>query len=82
MTCLTRFGRVFGGLRRRLLPIWSSVLARWIGLAAMAVTMAHRDGMVYDRHLLDALAVWLLATGIIIYRGGLGTGGANASVKG
>lgn len=83
VTCLVRFGRVFGGLgfvlfawglhRGKLLPFWLTAIAKLIGLMAMGLTMALPDNLSYFQPIFHLLTLWLLATGVIIYRGGLRT---------
>lgn len=80
VTCLTRFSRVFGGLglgllawgllRGRLLPAWLAVVAGLLGLAAMALTMGLPDRMGLYRPVFHLHALWLLVTGLVIWRGG------------
>jgi hypothetical protein len=86
VTCLTRFGRVFGGLgltvlacgalRWKLLPAWLGGVAALTGLAAMGLTMAFPDNLSWYRPVFHVIALWLLAAGIVIVRGGLATGAA------
>jgi hypothetical protein len=83
ITCLLRFGRVFGGLgltvlawgllRYRILPAWNGYLAGVIGVAAMALTMALPDNLPLYLPIFHALAFWLLASGIVLFRGGATT---------
>jgi hypothetical protein len=78
VTCLVRFGRVFGGLglvvlawgilRYRFLPAWSGGLGGLVGLSAMAVTMGLPDQLSYYLPIFHVLALWMLATGIVIFR--------------
>jgi hypothetical protein len=80
ITCLTRFGRVFGGLglvllawgmlRFRLLPACCGYGAGIIGLSAMALTMGLPDRLWLYLPVFHALAVWLLVTGFVIFRQG------------
>jgi hypothetical protein len=91
VTCLVRFGRVFGGLglvllawgmlRHRLLPVWSGLGAGIIGLGAMALTMGLPDHLSYYLPIFHALALWLLATGVVIFRAGVSSGQAAARVS-
>jgi hypothetical protein len=88
LTCLTRFGRVFGGLglvvfsggtlRWKLLPAWNGGLAALIGLAAMTLTMVWPDHMNAYRPVFHLLTFWLLATGLLIVRHGLPPRATNA----
>ena len=76
VTCLVRFGRVFGGLglvlvgwslwQWRLLPRWVAALAGLIGLAAMALTMGLPDDLHLYQPVFHAFTIWLLATGVLI----------------
>jgi hypothetical protein len=80
VTCLTRFGRVFGGLglvllawgvlRYRILPAWSGVGAGIVGLSAMAITMGLPDHLSYYLPVFHVVVLWMLATGIAIFRAG------------
>lgn len=82
VTCLVRFGRVFGGLgllvlswgvlRSRILPTWSGVVAGLIGISAMAITMALPDHLWLYRPIFHALSLWMLASGVVIVRGDAG----------
>jgi len=79
VTCLVRFGRVFGGLglvvfawgilRYGILPRWSGASAGIIGLAAMALTMGLPDHLSYYVPVFYALVLWMLATGVALWRG-------------
>jgi hypothetical protein len=81
VTCLVRFGRVFGGLglvvlawgllRHQLLPTWNGLAAGIIGLSAMALTMGLPDHLSYYLPVFHALVLWLLATGVVIFRRGV-----------
>lgn len=81
VTCLTRFGRVFGGLglvvlawgiwRYRFLPTCLGVVAGVIGLSAMALTMGLPDRLSLYLPVFHALAAWMLTTGVVLYRKGL-----------
>ena len=81
VTCLTRFGRVFGGLglmvlawgiwRYRFLPTCLGLVAGFIGLSAMALTMGLPDHLTLYLPVFHALAVWMLAMGIVIFRKGV-----------
>jgi hypothetical protein len=81
VTCLVRFGRVFGGLglvvfawgvwRYGILPRWSGAFAGLIGLAAMALTMALPDHLSYYQPVFYALVLWMLATGATLWRSGI-----------
>ena len=81
VTCLTRFGRVFGGLgfmliawgllRERFLPgILAGVLGL-IGLASIALTMGLPDQLSWYQPIFHALCLWLLVSGIVILRAGI-----------
>ncbi len=90
VTCLTRFGRVFGGLglltlawgiaRWKLLPIWSACAAAIIGIAAMALTMALPDQLTYYQPIFHTHALWMAATGLHIWRRGIVEGGSPSVV--
>ena len=87
ITCLLRFGRVFGGLglvllawgllRFKLLPAWCGWLAGLIGGSAMALTMALPDELPLYLPIFHAMALWMLATGVVIWRGGAGPPGTD-----
>jgi hypothetical protein len=80
VTCLIRFGRVFGGLgllvlawgmlQCRLLPTWSGAAAGLIGVSAMTLTMALPDHLSLYLPIFHALSLWMLLTGVAILRGG------------
>ncbi len=92
ITCLVRFGRVFGGLglvvlawgilRFALLPAWCGRIAGLIGLSAMALTMALPDHLSYYLPIFHALVLWMLATGWLIMKGRLGASPIQNSSKG
>ena len=81
VTCLTRFGRVFGGLglvvlawgvlRFRFLPAWNGVCAGLIGVSAMALTMGLPDHLSYYLPIFHAFSLWMLVTGVMIFRNGV-----------
>lgn len=81
VTCLTRFGRVFGGvgfvliawglLRERILPAALAVVLGLVGLASMALTMGLPDQLSWYQPIFHVLCLWLLATGIVILRAGI-----------
>jgi hypothetical protein len=83
VTCLVRFGRVFGGLglvlvgwgalAGRVLPPWSGWLALGLGTASMALTMGMPDRLGLFFPIFLALLAWLLGTGATVLRGGLAT---------
>jgi hypothetical protein len=83
VTCLVRFGRVFGGLglvvlawgvlRYRILPAWSGLVAGIIGLSAMALTMGLPDHLSYYLPIFHVMVLWMFATGVALFRGGVGT---------
>lgn len=89
VTCLVRFGRVFGGLglvvlawgvlRFRLLPVWSGLGAGIIGLSAMALTMGLPDHLSSYQPIFHANVLWMLATGFVLFRGGVDTSPAPAA---
>ncbi len=92
VTCLTRFGRVFGGLglliiawgalRWKLLPAWVGAGAAAIGIAAMALTMAFPDHLHWYGPVFHVQVLWLLATGLVVFWSGLkldGAGGGKAA---
>ena len=81
VTCLVRFGRVFGGLglvvlawgvlRFRLLPTWSGRAAGMIGLSAMVLTMGLPDELSFYLPIFHALTLWMLWTGVELLRSGV-----------
>lgn len=81
ITCLVRFGRVFSGLGLVLVGaglLSSGALSSWvgygavlIGLAAMAITMGWPDHLSWYLPVFHALALWLLATGVVLWGGRL-----------
>lgn len=76
VTCLVRFGRVFGGLgltilglgmfKGKVLPGWVGILAMVIGVGAMALTMALPDDLDLYAPLFHMHALWLVLTGTVI----------------
>ena len=82
VTCLVRFGRVFGGLglvvlawallRYRLLPACNGIVAGIVGLSAMALTMGWPDRLSYYLPVFHVMVVWMLATGVRLFRRGVG----------
>ncbi len=87
VTYLVRFGRVFSGLgllvlgfgliKWKILPVWSGSVAIAIGLAAMALTMLLPDHMSLYLPVFHLKSLWLLATGGVILRRGLGAEAAS-----
>ena len=87
VTCLVRFGRVFSGLgllvlgfgliKWKLLPVWNGSVAIAIGLAAMALTMLLPEHMSLYLPVFHLKSLWLLATGAVILRKGLGAEAAS-----
>lgn len=81
VTCLVRFGRVFFGLgqlvfglgllRGKLVPGAISFGAMLLGVAAMALTMALPDELVYYVPIFHLNCLWLLAFGVVVLRSGL-----------
>jgi hypothetical protein len=80
VTCLTRFGRVFGGLglvvlawgmlRYRFLPACYGIVSGLIGVSAMALTMGLPDQLWYYQPIFHVMVVWMLAMGVrIFFRG-------------
>jgi hypothetical protein len=83
VTCLVRFGRVFGGFgllvlgvglwKWQILPAWAGWVAILMGVGAMAVTMGLPD----DLHLYDPIwhmfAFWMTAVGYTTLRTGVKT---------
>ncbi len=90
VTCLTRFGRVFGGLglvvlswgvlRYRFLPAWSGLVAGIVGLSAMALTMGLPDRLAYYLPIFHVMVLWMLATGVVLFRSGVNL--ARTSLRG
>lgn len=84
VTCLVRFGRVFGGLglvllawavfRHRFLPAWNGAMAGLVGLAAMALTMGLPDRLSWYQPIFYLFALWFLTTGVLLFRCGVNTG--------
>ncbi|MGH8019243.1 MAG: hypothetical protein ACREIA_13310 [Opitutaceae bacterium] len=76
VTCLVRFGRVFGGLglavlgwglvHWSILPAWSGIGAAAVGVCAMALTMALPDHLSYYLPVFHVMVLWMLATGTVI----------------
>ncbi len=83
VSCLVRFGRVFGGfgllllgcglMKWRVLPIWAGGVAACIGVAAMAITMGLPDDLDLYHPIFHVHAFWLAAVGIQTLRVGLRT---------
>lgn len=83
VTCLVRFGRVFGGLglvvlawglwRYGILPRCIGLCAGIIGLSAMALTMGLPDRLSYYQPIFHAQVLWMIATGVAILRRGVST---------
>jgi len=81
VTCLTRFGRVFGGLglvlfawgvvRGKHLPAWTGFVAGVLGVAAMALTMGLPDDLELFAPVFHVFALWLAMVGVVIVRGGV-----------
>ena len=81
VTCLVRFGRVFGGfgllllgvglLVWKVLPSWAGVIPVIIGLAAMALTMGLPDDLDLYLPVFHLHALWLAAVGIVTLRSGV-----------
>ena len=81
ITCLTRFGRVFGGfgmlvfgfglLKWEVLPGYIGGVAVLIGLSAMALTMGLPDDLHLYTPVFHLYALWLLSTGVVTLRTGL-----------
>ena len=77
VTCLTRFGRVFGGLglmvlawgvlKSGVLPAWNSLVAGIVGLSAMALTMGLPDQLSLYQPIFQVMAGWMLVTGITLF---------------
>ncbi|HXV60177.1 MAG TPA: hypothetical protein VEK15_05750 [Vicinamibacteria bacterium] len=76
VTCLVRFGRVFFGLgqvvlaaglwQSGLVPIWVTVGAALLGLAAMALTMGLPDELQLYDPVFHLNALWLVAVGVAV----------------
>ncbi len=81
VTCLVRFGRVFGGLglvvlawgmlRYRFLSTWLGLVAGILGLGAMALTMGLPDHLSYYLPIFHAEVLWMFATGVALIRRGV-----------
>lgn len=81
VTCLVRFGRVFGGfgmlllgvglLVWKVLPSWAGVIPVIIGVAAMALTMGLPDDLDLYLPVFHLHALWLAGVGIVTLRSGL-----------
>lgn len=83
VSCLVRFGRVFGGfgmlvlgcglLKWKVLPNFIGGVAAVIGLAAMALTMGLPDDLHFYLPVFHLHALWLLTVGVITLRSGIST---------
>jgi hypothetical protein len=83
VTCLVRFGRVFGGFgllvlgvglwKWKVLPSWAGGVAVLMGVAAMAVTMGLPDDLHLYAPIWHLFAVWLVGVGATILRLGVRT---------
>jgi len=81
VTCLVRFGRVFGGfgllvlgfglLHWKVLPAWVGIIAMVIGVAAMAITMGLPDDLDLYLPVFHLHALWLAAVGFVTLRSGI-----------
>lgn len=81
VTCLIRFGRVFGGLglffvswgilRGLVLPLWIPVVGFMLGFASMGLTMLLPDNLSYFVPVFHVFACWQVLTGLAIMRGNL-----------
>ena len=81
VTCLVRFGRVFGGfgllvlgfglLAWKVLPAWTGIIAMVIGVAAMAITMGLPDDVDLYLPVFHLHALWLAAVGFVLLRSGI-----------
>lgn len=81
VTCLIRFGRVFGGfgllllgwglLKWKVLPSWAGGIAAFIGVAAMAITMGLPDDLDLYLPIFHLHALWLAAVGWVTLRSGI-----------
>ncbi|MDP6038254.1 MAG: hypothetical protein QGG64_06875 [Candidatus Latescibacteria bacterium] len=84
VTCLVRFGRVFGGfgllllgvglLVWKVLPSWAGVIPIIIGVAAMALTMGLPDDLDLYLPVFHLHALWLAGVGIVTLRSGVRIG--------
>jgi hypothetical protein len=81
VTCLTRFGRVFGGVgliliawglvrERTTLPTALAAVLGLVGLASIALTMGLPDHLSWYQPIFHVLCAWLLASGAAILRTG------------
>ena len=83
VSCLVRFGRVFGGfgllllgcglMKWKVMPMWAGSVAAVIGVAAMAVTMGLPDDLDLYLPIFHLHAFWLAAVGIQTLRSGVRT---------
>ena len=76
VTCLVRFGRVFFGLGQVVLavgllldgamPVWVSLSAMGLGLAAMGLTMGFPDNLEFYKPVFHLTALWLASSGAAV----------------
>jgi len=81
VTCLVRFGRVFGGFGMlllgvglvvwKVLPMWAGVIPIIIGVAAMALTMGLPDDLDLYLPVFHLHALWLIGVGVVTLRSGV-----------
>jgi len=78
VTCFVRFGRVFFGLGQvvlgagllfgGLMPLWVSLSALVLGLAAMAITLGLPDNLEAYSIVFHLNAFWLVGVGVMVLR--------------
>jgi hypothetical protein len=81
VTCLVRFGRVFGGFGLlllgvgvmvwKVLPAWAGAVAVFIGVVAMALTMGLPDDLDLYLPVFHLYALWLAGIGGVILKSGV-----------
>lgn len=81
VTCITRFGRVFGGvgfvfiawglLREPVLPSPLAIIFGLVGLASIALTMGLPDHLSWYQPIFYVFCLWLFATGLVMLKNGV-----------